>query len=473
MTNVSASHTVTVTFVPQFTISPSAGSNGSISPNTPQAVNSGNAITFTATPSSNYIVNQWLVDNSVVQTGGNSYQMINVTANHTLSVTFKNAVLIPSVSSLGLSVNCPNASACAKKNDALTGNSRQIIIQNLSSINATNVSVVPSGLPTGTSIISDTCTGTLNMGNSCTITITPGDTASSDVNNSACSISNTQPTQGIVSITADGGLSEQVNVYVLNYGCQYQGGFIYAVDDTTPNTGSIGGKVAALVDQAAPRISSGPQSSSIIWSSNGNGATSSDVNYRAILGIDENATANSPSPNTPTYPNGVPSYAACSPFDGLCATENIVSYYNYYRTTGGSAPTPLSDYAAGLCKATINSYSDWYLPATCEMNGSGYVSQCADNFPADMFTQNMRLNLFFLIGDPSAGTPSTSCSPPSGSECLAGIYLSSTECSPSPNQQIWGQRFDVTQMGHIGGNNDLFLDKSDLYGVRCARELTP
>ncbi|MFT4059243.1 MAG: hypothetical protein QM652_06825 [Legionella sp.] len=42
------------------------------------------------------------------------------------------------------------------------------------------------------------------------------------------------------------------DVVVLDYGCQYQGGFLYSVDDTTANTGSIGGKVVSLIDQAEP-----------------------------------------------------------------------------------------------------------------------------------------------------------------------------------------------------------------------------
>jgi hypothetical protein len=36
---------------------------------------------------------------------------------------------------------------------------------------------------------------------------------------------------------------------VLGYGCIYQGGFLFSVDDATPSTQSIGGKVAALTDE--------------------------------------------------------------------------------------------------------------------------------------------------------------------------------------------------------------------------------
>jgi hypothetical protein len=96
LNNVTANHTVAVTFklgtVPNYTVTPSAGANGSISPNTAQTVSSGSNVTFNATPSSGYVVNQWSLDGNVVQTGGASYTLNNVTANHTVAVTFTAAV---------------------------------------------------------------------------------------------------------------------------------------------------------------------------------------------------------------------------------------------------------------------------------------------------------------------------------------------------------------------------------------------
>jgi subtilisin-like proprotein convertase family protein/pimeloyl-ACP methyl ester carboxylesterase len=84
---------LTVTYnaapVTTYTVTPSAGANGSISPNSVQTVNSGGNAAFTATPLTGYVVDQWLVGGSVVQTGGNSYTLSNVTANKTVRVTFK------------------------------------------------------------------------------------------------------------------------------------------------------------------------------------------------------------------------------------------------------------------------------------------------------------------------------------------------------------------------------------------------
>jgi hypothetical protein len=77
----------------KYTITPSAGANGTISPNTVQTVDSGSNVVFTAIPNANYQAFQWLVDGVLVQTYGSTYQLTNVTANHTVAVTFQ--TLIP------------------------------------------------------------------------------------------------------------------------------------------------------------------------------------------------------------------------------------------------------------------------------------------------------------------------------------------------------------------------------------------
>ena len=90
LNNVTANHTVQVTFkVLQYTVTPSAGANGSISPNTPQTVNYNGSAIFTGTPGTGYTVDKWLLDGTAVQTGGTTYTLNNVTANHAVQVTFK------------------------------------------------------------------------------------------------------------------------------------------------------------------------------------------------------------------------------------------------------------------------------------------------------------------------------------------------------------------------------------------------
>ena len=71
------------------TVTPSAGSNGSISPNTAQTVACGTSVSFTATPNSLYVVNQWLLNGSVAQTGGADFAISNATPNDTVQVTFR------------------------------------------------------------------------------------------------------------------------------------------------------------------------------------------------------------------------------------------------------------------------------------------------------------------------------------------------------------------------------------------------
>lgn len=66
----------------------SAGSGGSISPSGDYLVPSGNSITYSATPSANYIVSQWKVNESVAQNGGNTYLLSNIGGDKTVQVTF-------------------------------------------------------------------------------------------------------------------------------------------------------------------------------------------------------------------------------------------------------------------------------------------------------------------------------------------------------------------------------------------------
>lgn len=91
LNNVTSDTTVQVTFKPTYSVTPSAGANGSISPNTVQTVGRGNSTSFTATPAVKYAVNQWFVNGVLAQTGGLTFTLNNVTANKTVQVTFKAA----------------------------------------------------------------------------------------------------------------------------------------------------------------------------------------------------------------------------------------------------------------------------------------------------------------------------------------------------------------------------------------------
>lgn len=297
------------------------------------------------------------------------------------------------------------------------GIARIITITNLGEKVALNVSYSSSpALPAGTTITPASC-GSIAPGGTCVLTITPGATPSAPPG-----VINPTPITLTIAGSNTNKLTPTINV--LAYGSVYQSGFVFSFDDTTPNTGSVGGKVAALTDQAAP----GPNG--IIWSSNGNGGTSSDVSFDNIAGIYETST------HPPDICNGAT--------DGACDSGAIVSFY--------TPPVNLAFYAAGLCKATIGGFSDWYLPAICEMGyDTGGGSGCGTSVAP--LLQNMQSNLVDNgnIGGLTSG----------------GNYWSSTEYSGSPDTIAWFQLF-----GTSGGSNQSLEIKGDQVNVRCARALT-
>ena len=87
-TSVTADHTISATFVINtYTINASAGVNGTISPSGAVSVNHGASQGYTITPDANYHVVDVLVDGASVG-AVTSYNFTNVTAPHTISVTF-------------------------------------------------------------------------------------------------------------------------------------------------------------------------------------------------------------------------------------------------------------------------------------------------------------------------------------------------------------------------------------------------
>ena len=86
--NVTANHTISATFTAAtYTITATAGSNGSISPSGAATVTSGSSKTYTITPSSGYSVANVTVDGA--SAGAlTSYTFSGVTANHSISATF-------------------------------------------------------------------------------------------------------------------------------------------------------------------------------------------------------------------------------------------------------------------------------------------------------------------------------------------------------------------------------------------------
>lgn len=108
-----------------------------------------------------------------------------------------------------------------------------------------------------------------------------------------------------------------------------------------------------------------------------------------------------------------------------------------------------SSYAAELCNQSVNggaSAGDWYLPAICQMGGSGQAAGCAQGL-ANINTNLVQLGFGALV---------------------AGDYWSSTEYSDSPLGYAWYQYVDL----RLGRSYQQFGNKSLKRGVRCARGLT-
>lgn len=366
VTNASATATATVaniavvcTTIPVYTVTPSAGSNGAISPSTAQQVNTGGSLIFVATPDTGYAVDLWTVDGSTIQTGGSTFALNNVTANHAVAVSFAQVVLNSSVASIALSVNDITTNA------ALTGTPRHIAITNTGSIAATNVSIAYPTWPSGTTA-SSSCGSSLAAGGTCIITITPGSVATS-----TCTIGSA-PTPGTIDVSHDAGTTS-IDVLVLGYGCLYQGGQLFSIDDTTSDSGSIGGKVVAINDQ-----SPGAQ-----WSDSfGVGITTGASN-----------TADGAA-NTAVIVNTLGASAGAA---NLCINHQIDS--------AGNTPC-----ATGTC------YTNWYLPALCEQGYDPGGGNAACGTAATPAIQNIQSSLV---------DPALNNSP-------QGVYWSSTEFDP-PN----------------------------------------
>jgi hypothetical protein len=88
ITNVTANHTIAASFaIDQFTITATAGANGSIAPSGAVVVDYGNDQAFTITPDLGYHVADVLVDGLSVG-AVTSHTITNVTANHTIAASF-------------------------------------------------------------------------------------------------------------------------------------------------------------------------------------------------------------------------------------------------------------------------------------------------------------------------------------------------------------------------------------------------
>jgi len=128
---IDGNKTITATFaIDTFTVTPSAGSNGSILPATVQTVDYDGSLTFIMTPTTGYHVLDVFVDTVSVGTV-TSYTFTNLTENHTIAVTF---AINP------ITISTYTVTYTAGANGTISGTSPQTVNQGA---NGTSVTAVP------------------------------------------------------------------------------------------------------------------------------------------------------------------------------------------------------------------------------------------------------------------------------------------------------------------------------------------
>ncbi|CAM4407566.1 MAG: hypothetical protein LEGION0403_FIIPPAGN_00911 [Legionella sp.] len=383
-------------------------------------------------------------------TNGTSYTFKVSASNSSGSAPYWAGYSSPVIPTSGLAIS-PSTLALSGLG---SGHARKIkLINNLNydiTLDAIPVATAFSPLlPTGTTLSNTTCstvTPLVANGGSCEITITPGSTVSSNEFGTLCT-SGEAPKPSILTVTANSGtINAEVSVAILGYGCQYQGGYLFSIDDTTVATRSMGGKVVSYKDQTQ----------GVWWVPIING----DTYLINIWGIDDGSSNLNPSPNASSSDPAkleIGQLNCNGNYDGSCNSSNIIAAYG-----------PGIEYAAAVCNQPIDSlgnspcstgtcYIDWYLPSICEMDsvGSGYTS-C----PSD--AQSMASNILGLIGNYS-----NSCSFNNTNNCIADFHWSSTELSSNPLNVAW---FEYFYNG--GGYQSNYNPKSLFTAVRCVRSLT-
>jgi hypothetical protein len=207
-------------------------------------------------------------------------------------------------------------------NAALTGNPRTITVTNIGSADAVDVNLaLASSLPLGTTLSPASC-GLIHAGDTCVITVAPGSSPSEPPGSPSL--------PAFLSIAGVNTNTVDTAIQVLDYGSVYQGGYVFAIDDTTATSTSTGGKILAPQDEPS-RVWS-----SIFSSTGASSLTDGAANTAAIYGVQPNSAA------------------------GACAIS-----------VGGG-------------------YADWYLPAICEL---GYSDSFGCGSQAAPLIQNVASNL--------------------------------------------------------------------------------
>ena len=187
------------------------------------------------------------------------------------------------------------------------------------------------------------------------------------------------------------------------------------MDDSISLNSSIEGKIVSMEDIPTP-------ASQLSWDSSLNDSANYDTQAIGALNVNDG------------------SLSIHSPGN----TQLIIQKLNSLRTNNQSDVI----YAAQACvNYRGGAYTDWYLPAVCEMGYSTPNSEV--NAPCTASIDNMQSRL--------VDTNYVS---------IYGEYWSSTESVIDPMNYAWYQTF------FIGGGNQNYLSKYNKLQVRCVRKFS-
>lgn len=156
-----------------------------------------------------------------------------------------------------------------------------------------------------------------------------------------------------------------ISVLVLDYACLYHRGYIFLINDSTPTTSSIGGKGVSVIDQSSTTIAWGLFGSSV-W------------------GIDNTSTPTSPSPNSnssspATLLLGQLNCDAIN--DGACATNNMLLSDTTIGNAASFCNVSIDEAGNSHCSGGSPCFTDWYLPAMCDMGPYGITGLDNGRYP--------------------------------------------------------------------------------------------
>jgi hypothetical protein len=284
---------------------------------------------------------------------------------------------------------------------AASGTARLITVTNRGPEATQALQASATGLPSGSSMRS-TCPTQLMPGASCLLLVTPGTFPSSTPGDLA-------PAPVPLTVSGANTNALTVSVSVLTHGNVHQGGYVFGLDDRTPVTGSVGGKVLATRDEAGA-----------IWS----------PSNTAVAGVNDGSAA---------------AQGGCDgALDGRCNTDRILAQY-----TAG----PRNFAAARCADSRQGGFDDWYLPAVCELGydpegtlvglcGTRAAPRLPDNATSRLYDQG-----------------------PIGGFALG--YWSSTQSSLDPTNDAHFMPFG------LGRPNTVLRKQAGTLPSKCARAITP